>query len=930
MNPTPLARHANPLRGRHQELSRITGRLTRLTGGSGSILVVTGPPGSGKSRLLHETALAAADTGHRVVRVTGDPDAALVPGGSLLRGLLAGPGPILDSDRLRELVAQPERRYWVLEEIQESLERTALRQPVVIVVDDLHWCDDLTMLAMRTLPERLAAHAVMWVFAGRSGDDSPGYSSTLARLEADGAGVVALDRLTDEAAAQMAADLLGVAPPADLLAMARGAGNRPLLIRELMLGVREEGVFPPAADVPARFRALVQRRLARLTPDARSVLEVASVLSRRLLVPCLADLLRRPPAALLAPLNEAIAEDLLFEEDGDLRFRHDLVREAVRSTVPASIRRALRREAAGVAGRGGGSVVEVAALMADSAEPGDQDAIAALRAAAAELADGAPSSAADLSRQALALTPAGTPLHREVAAEAVRLLGLAGRPHEATTLGHELLADDVGPETEAAVRLGIAAVAGQFSFAEAVRQCEVAAALPGLTVAARAPLLALMAVNLAMAGDFDRADRVLADGLAAAAEAKDEAARAMCVATKSVSALYHHRWQAAVDLADEAVAISDGVGADDTLWGSAQWRGWLSALAGRPDLALAHAEEGLRIAQRAGQAWLLRQWSMDRCRQLYDAGRLDDARAEAEGVLALADELGPGNYADCTALMTLTRIALHTGDLVAARRYDAEAERMRADEAPIVRRSGRWLGALVATAHRRDPTRIRELLSEAAAGLGATGPLLGAPVDPADEVAFVRLARSIGEHGWAERAVAVAEHRSVANPAFGFLAAVAGHARGLVTGDTARLAEAVAAYREFPRPLPLAAALEDLAAATTEPAEAVACHEEALAVYEATGATRDAARVRGSLRRLGVRRRPPIAAEQPADRWSQLSATERAVVGRVAAGATNREVAAAMFLSPHTVNTHLRHAFAKLDINSRVELTRLALQREAA
>src|SRR6187551_1052252 len=86
VNPTPLARHANPLRGRHQELSRITGRLTRLAGGSGSILLVTGPPGSGKSRLLHETALAAAAPGHRVIRVTGDPDAALVPGGSLLRG----------------------------------------------------------------------------------------------------------------------------------------------------------------------------------------------------------------------------------------------------------------------------------------------------------------------------------------------------------------------------------------------------------------------------------------------------------------------------------------------------------------------------------------------------------------------------------------------------------------------------------------------------------------------------------------------------------------------------------------------------------------------------------------------------------------------------------------------------------------------------
>ena len=60
-----------------------------------------------------------------------------------------------------------------------------------------------------------------------------------------------------------------------------------------------------------------------------------------------------------------------------------------------------------------------------------------------------------------------------------------------------------------------------------------------------------------------------------------------------------------------------------------------------------------------------------------------------------------------------------------------------------------------------------------------------------------------------------------------------------------------------------------------------------------------------------------------ADRLGDLTASERAVVDLVARGATNREVAAQLFLSPHTVSTHLRHAFTKTGVRSRVELSRL-------
>jgi DNA-binding CsgD family transcriptional regulator len=123
----------------------------------------------------------------------------------------------------------------------------------------------------------------------------------------------------------------------------------------------------------------------------------------------------------------------------------------------------------------------------------------------------------------------------------------------------------------------------------------------------------------------------------------------------------------------------------------------------------------------------------------------------------------------------------------------------------------------------------------------------------------------------------------------------------------------------------LASALEDAGRARGR--DGAAPLLEALELYDAAGATADARRVARHLRERGVRRR--LAPEpRPAHGWNSLTESELRVVALVGAGATNRDVAARLVLSPHTVSTHLRHAFAKLDINSRVELARIVAQRE--
>jgi DNA-binding CsgD family transcriptional regulator len=165
------------------------------------------------------------------------------------------------------------------------------------------------------------------------------------------------------------------------------------------------------------------------------------------------------------------------------------------------------------------------------------------------------------------------------------------------------------------------------------------------------------------------------------------------------------------------------------------------------------------------------------------------------------------------------------------------------------------------------------------------------------------------------------------------IAAASAHAHGLVNGDLDALEEATRLFAGSPRLLALASAQEDYGLALVRNGDregGVAELGHALQIYSSAGAVWDAARARRRLRDLGVRRRL-LASSRPSDGWDGLTNSELAVAKLVADGLTNRQVAERLFVSPHTVSMHLRRAFTKLDINSRVELTRLALvQAEAA
>ena len=147
--------------------------------------------------------------------------------------------------------------------------------------------------------------------------------------------------------------------------------------------------------------------------------------------------------------------------------------------------------------------------------------------------------------------------------------------------------------------------------------------------------------------------------------------------------------------------------------------------------------------------------------------------------------------------------------------------------------------------------------------------------------------------------------------------------RGLVSGEIEPLMEAVALARQAPLLVEHAGACEDAAALLARDGrlgEAADLLAEALERYEQAGADGWARRVRMQLRDLGVRPGPRGSRDRPAHGWESLTRTEQAVSRLVAEGLTNGAVARRLYISPHTVNTHLRHVFAKLDVPNRVAL----------
>ncbi len=908
--------------------------LARLRLGAGAVILVEGGAGMGKTRLLDEAAAMASRMSFTVGRGVADPRDTVIELAPLLAALSEGPEAPFEQAKLRDLPMRPEQRYWLHQDLQTLLEGYALQTPLLLCIDDLHWADSATTAALRALLPRLAAVPVAWAIGYRPSERSDGPVGPVGQLGSAATRIV-LGPLEGPAVAQVARDAMQAEPDDALLEMAGRARGSPFLLTELLAGLREEQLVrieSGRAELlgdrpPHRVSESMRKRLTRLSEPARRAATVAASLGRRFSFTELAAMLDSPPWALLEPVQGLIDSGLLAQTEDKLAFRHDLTRDAVRDSVPVSARRALDRQAANVLLDAGALPVEVAAQLAASAEPGDELAISTLLKAAEALSTAEPRAGAELARRALDLAPARHPLRGPLVTQAALLMHAAGQGEEAKAFADSALREALPQEQEAEVRLGIASMFGISPDlrADAGRRALLLTEIPP---ALRARHLARLAHNLLVGGRFHEARTMLPDARTAIRACGDPGAWfTMQVVDAGLEHVDGH-YQRSLEKIEEAMR-SGLDGSEDVREGIVrQWmRGAFRSL-DRLDEALEIADDGVNAAERDRQGWARQLAEIWRGTDLLMMGRLGDAQAALQGLFSPEGAHFVIGLGDAEGVVALGRIAIHTGDARQARDTAKIARVMLSNGTPGVRRHAAWLLSLQAMAG-NDHAGARTSLC--ALGIEERKSILPRlAMDLTDEIHLVRIALATHDLELAQSGLAAAERRAELNPDVATITATAAHVRGLLGGDAEDLENAVELFSESPRRLAHAAALEDLGIARVAHGArgpAIEALGEALERYAEAGATCDVARLRGCLRDLGVRRRL-VSIGRPDTGWAALTDTELTVARLVAEGLTNRDTAERLFISPHTVSSHLRHVFAKLGISSRVELTRLAGEHE--
>jgi DNA-binding NarL/FixJ family response regulator len=188
-----------------------------------------------------------------------------------------------------------------------------------------------------------------------------------------------------------------------------------------------------------------------------------------------------------------------------------------------------------------------------------------------------------------------------------------------------------------------------------------------------------------------------------------------------------------------------------------------------------------------------------------------------------------------------------------------------------------------------------------------------------------RIAAVAGDAGLRARVLQATDVLERERPAIPLFTGVAGYAHGILERDAPALGAAADVLHSSSRPLLYAAAAEDAGgelAHADRSDEAVDQLNAAFDTYMEHEALADARRVGRELRRFGVQRRI-VSQPRAKTGWDSLTDSELKVVNLIAQGVTNRDVATQLHLSPNTVKTHIRTAFAKLGINSRAQLAQL-------
>ncbi|MCA1699728.1 MAG: AAA family ATPase [Actinobacteria bacterium] len=412
---------------REGELAHLGAALSRARSGRGCTVLVQGPAGIGKTRLLDETRDRAREIGLDVLSARGG---ALESGygfgvvGQLLEStvaqarvdddceMLSGAAALAQSVFLPSAPGPGVATHTVLHGLYWLVANLAERTPLLLVVDDVQWADGPSLRFVLYLARRLEGMPVVLALALRTGE--PGAHDDVLRalqLEAHPP-VLEPIALSERATQVMAVRRLGREVPKGLAhACHESTRGNPFLLTELLHQLRGAGAHDgDAATVERvtseRITAAILLRIGRAGAPAPALARATAVLGTSADLETAAALAGVEPSVVAEVVHELARAEIL-EPGRPLRFVHPLVATAVYEDMPPSARAGLHAAAARLLAEGGGSADAVAAHLLLSDPVGDQHAVELLRQAARlAMARGAPEAALDLLRRAMREPPA--------------------------------------------------------------------------------------------------------------------------------------------------------------------------------------------------------------------------------------------------------------------------------------------------------------------------------------------------------------------------------------------------------------------------------------------------------------------------------------------------------------------------------------------
>jgi DNA-binding CsgD family transcriptional regulator/tetratricopeptide (TPR) repeat protein len=934
------------LLGRDHELEELAGLLTAAKAGNGGLLLLSGEAGVGKTRLA-EAAISAGGVAARRGVAAQRRSAPYAPIAGALRAFLrSSPEGLAELGPLRaqlgvllpELGARPKssERETLFEAIRLAFETVARAEPTVVFLDDLQWADAATLELLPSLAASAEEWPLLLLGAYRSEEIPRGHPLRRLRTDLRRGGRLAelvVEPLGPASTAALAATVLGAEPGPTLgAALFDRTQGVPFFVEELAAALKvssslvsgrrglelESGVDVP---IPDTIRDAVRLRTEDVSPSAEDALQAAAVAGTRFELDLLSSLGED------AGLGEALEHGLLVElEPGVAAFRHDLAREALYADTPWPRRRSLHRALAEL-------------LESRGAEPGlvaDHWVAAGERVRARPLlveaarrycALHAYRDAAAAGRAALELWPEGAdePGRLDVLDQLGRCAELCGELTEAVRAWEEVAAGSL----EDADRL-----------AETKRRLAAAYELQG--AASKAAATRIEAADL-----FAEAGRIED----AAAERLEGAAR-----------LFREDPAASRDLCRQAHEEAVRAGRRDLESRSLRLEGFMASVEGRLDDALELLRSAVSLALEGShvQDALMAYWAIGAVSDHWaDYPAAQSALEEAVG-FCRSNGLHPDEEFCMSCLAVVLR---HRGAWNEAEEISREVLASSATE-DVARAHA--LGTLgFVSAARGATARARPLLRQALA-IARDIPLPGTECESAFGLALAdELDRKI-ESRWDELVVAAAAERSEGHYAPALRWAATGAARrgeaALVHASARAAAEIAARFASADVLAALAYVLGEVALLEGDAVRAAEQFDQALELFRDVDAPFERAHMQlragvvaaaAGERQVGVERivdayrtfrklgaRPMwlrAAAElealgEPVDRrlgrraareleHGGLTRRELEILRLVAVGRTNREIARDLFLSPRTVEMHVRNVLSKLGCRSRTEAT---------